>query len=382
MTELSKSSDASKIHTIILQQALLSIAIITILALTPTLLIYSCQSSFEKCSSYVDISIFPSEFPQREKYMSWCLINMVISIPMVVQTFVDFSSYSHENGTYEYGIYRCLLIAYLIIINLLNYCFLYYDSFIMTTLCINIMSTQVNILQCFILLKMFCTQIYLIDTKYRAIRLHLGKITLYYIYSRVVYKILCLLSLLNTHHLQYYFLIEYLILVIKASKIVILVYCICRVFIFICSNFKDSSDADFPYKLSDMLNCSVLLLYTVNQNYELNAYILSKEINFMYIQILLIAILTLTALKSKLSHATLKENKLKGKLNLMRYVSHEMRTPLNISILGIKLSYEKIYEYVTNLLTKRNINYDYTTTVYEQSQKVYFKAILPPLSNK
>jgi hypothetical protein len=49
-----------------------------------------------------------------------------------------------------------------------------------------------------------------------------------------------------------------------------------------------------------------------------------------------------------------------------------MRTPLNISILGIKLSHEKIYEYVSTFILHYQLSYHSSTAVYQLSQHIYF----------
>ena len=63
---------------------------------------------------------------------------------------------------------------------------------------------------------------------------------------------------------------------------------------------------------------------------------------YLYFQIFTILTVTAIPLQCNLLRAEIKEQKLSSKLNMLRYVSHEMRTPLNIAILGSKVAIDSL----------------------------------------
>eukprot|EP01040_Poterioochromonas_malhamensis_P018611 gene18611-21776_t len=71
----------------------------------------------------------------------------------------------------------------------------------------------------------------------------------------------------------------------------------------------------------------------VTINYRYTLYITE----FLYIQVALTYFLTVIPSRSYLLHAEIQKDKLNTRLNLIRYVSHEMRTPLNTAFLGLAM---------------------------------------------
>jgi signal transduction histidine kinase len=102
---------------------------------------------------------------------------------------------------------------------------------------------------------------------------------------------------------------------------------------------------------------------TITPSYSYSSLYLKE---FLVIQILLTYFLTVIPGRSYLLHANIQKDKLNTRLNLIRYVSHEMRTPLNTAFLGLAMLLtdlkeisKKYQEKVNNL--KENVNKKSTT---------------------
>jgi len=74
-------------------------------------------------------------------------------------------------------------------------------------------------------------------------------------------------------------------------------------------------------------------------------------------QVGLVVLLTVIDDRSFLREAEIKSEKLQTRLNLVRYVSHEMRSPLNTAFMGLQLLHNDAEKMLSSIqsMSKKNI---------------------------
>lgn len=96
--------------------------------------------------------------------------------------------------------------------------------------------------------------------------------------------------------------------------------------------FKSNDQMKDFYRISGVI---AFAAYFLTFNYLRNSS--SFHVNFLIAQIFLMVYLNIVDQSCLLSEADEKEEQLRTRLNLMRYISHEMRSPINSAFLGLQI---------------------------------------------
>jgi signal transduction histidine kinase len=212
-----------------------------------------------------------------------------------------------------------------------------------------------------------CTIIDTNDIQYKSLKTTCGKRTMYVIIMYTLSKISYISALfITTEFLK--IIAQILIYFCYAMATLGAVYLIIILLYYDIQHFDVTRFTNHNV-MSDFLHSIVLLLFLIClfiiwclDFIEFYLYPIEKFYNFaqilLYMQLLLIFVFTVIPLRCHQRLAVVKAENLQIRLNLIRYVSHEMRTPLNTAVLGIKLTQEDLDAYANEIHLKLHLNND------------------------
>ena len=305
---------------------------------------------------------------QSDEYRWWLLVTVITTIPSALTRVIEIwpllrkGKIIFENGR----ISRSLKIFVIIAPNLTMY-FLFesslaYDSAILAQLQNSFFYSQtLTIIGC-IFCSTFGHKYPSISSTNNHLDFSVEKSSATFLFTFTAYKLFLLLSVLDPEiNSSFALLIISTLLLITAMLIMLFVSI--KLFIFLTQkmrgfNFSEYDQMHDFYRIIGVLAYSSYtfgIYVSTNQlssnhaSYELGS---SSLVQFLVGQVLLVVYLTVVDQECLLFEAHLKGEQLQTRLNLMRYISHEMRSPLNTSFLGLQILRGSIDGVVTSI--KRN----------------------------
>lgn len=328
--------------------ALVCLNLTVLLTFSPSLLLLICGKS--QCDNILHLDYVNGTITDKNYISKWLLISIIITIPMACNVLLDIPKQICNIHTRDIIIYRIILVVANIVPAIILYFTLEYEGQLMHSLRFTLRDTQVLCTIISLQLTIFCSQSKIEDIQYKELKHKLGDIFMYFLTTLVISR-LCSVLTLTVFRGNFAFLL--LASIINNSNTflsyvcyVALVYYIVKEKYFPNSNSNSNTTTirlDVDTKFSDLFHCLALILNTFF-NVTITIFFYNDLFLHLYAQIILILVMTAIPLEFNLLQAEIKEVKLGAKLNMLRYVSHEMRTPLNIAILGSKVVMDNLVE--------------------------------------
>jgi hypothetical protein len=288
----------------------------------------------------------------KQEYSTWLLVSILVAIPMVIEAALDYNRSKNTQADFLNWVSRVVLISSLIFPNLIMYLLLYVNTH---TFNAYIPQAQLSIFyaqQVLIVGSLFCTMFYHrwenISNSSERLLISIEERTVYFLLTFVIAKILiCFSVLFPATYVPLYYIAAILAVFGILQIVAVLVSSL---------KFLASQTEMFHFRshhhMSDFYHLLAVLMFvitdfallTISQRFmdihpgtdsERKYRILAQE--FLYIQIGLTYFLTVIPGRCFYLYAELQKEKLTTRLNLIRYVSHEMRTPLNTAFLGLAM---------------------------------------------
>ena len=330
-----------------LRTAFICLQLIVILTLFPSLLLLICEK--QECANILHIE-YSGISADTKHITTWLFISIIVAIPMAFIVLLDIPKQIFNAETRDIIIYRIILVVVNIVPALICYYSVEYDGHLMQSLRYALRDIQVLFTITSLQLTMFCSHIKILDPRYRDLKQKLGNLFMYFLTSLVISRLCFVLEISVFYGSSTFQILAALInfsntLISYISYFYILHYIVKEKY-FTSSNSDDSNKRtilDVDTKFSDQFHCIALVLNTFF-NVAVTLFFYNDLFLHLYAQIFLILMMTAIPLECNLLQAEIKEEKLSAKLNMLRYVSHEMRTPLNIAILGSKVAMDGLIE--------------------------------------
>lgn len=289
----------------------------------------------------------------EKNYRQWLLISIFVAVPMAIQVALDYKRSCEDSIEFKNWLSRIVLVGALIVPNLVLYWLLKVGDHgniypFIPQLQLSLFYTQ----QVIIVGSLFCTMFEhrwdnVMNPNDR-LTFSIEERTVYFLLTFTVAKLFICLSVLFPGSYNGLYGISAVLATFGIIQILVVLVQSMRFLATQTTNYQFKSH----HHMSDFFHLLAVLIFvitdfsllTISQrlldinpdekaHYTYNLYV--EE--FLYIQIILTYFLTVIPGRSYLLHADIQKEKLATRLNLIRYVSHEMRTPLNTAFLGLAI---------------------------------------------
>jgi hypothetical protein len=317
----------------------------TVIAFIPLMYYQDYNQSFLRDNPQYNI-LFEND------YRTWLLISVFVTVPMVIEVILDYSRNCMNDIEFKNWISRIVLIAALILPNIVLYFLLSCNGSknypYIPQLQLSIYYSQ----QVVIVGSLFCTMFEhrwsnVLNPNDR-LTFSIEERTVYFLLTFTIAKLFVCFSVLFPSAYSGLYGISAVLATLGVLQILIVLVQSLQFLAHQATNFRFKSHhhmSDFFHLLTALFFVITdFLLLTISQRLldispsESNlpsSRLYVKE--FLYIQILLTYLLTVIPGRSYILWAEIQQEKLNTRLNLIRYVSHEMRTPLNTAFLGLAM---------------------------------------------
>ena len=302
-------------------------------------------------------STFYVNIPQGMQISSesriWLQLVTFSSIPAAIDFCLDIPTYYKSTELRLFATYRLILMLALLFPTIVAYDMLPSDLnntdqdtlFTYTITMHQLLALRSMLVMSSILCIMFCTPVKTIDKQYAKLRAFSADYTMYFILLSSLSRILRVVRFL-LHISPGYDVLSILGWGFDHGSDVLLIYLVANLIIYHLKH-NDVRKLESHHQLGDYLYSLTLIVYAVGETVALGAADFTRtEDNIgdavlywcLFLSISVSFIVTVIPGRCHIRHAEIKEEKLQNRLNLIRYVSHEMRTPLNTAIMGTQLS--------------------------------------------
>lgn len=332
--------------------------------------------------SFLPLMVFRFDFPehdvqfldefidfQEDKYREWLIISIVVTAPMLVELFLDYWVACSTKVEFQNWIARGLLVFALIVPNLAMVLLVEkFDSaaaaFIPQLQASIFYSQQLTILGC-LLCMMFNHKREAGLNNRDGLNISVEERTVYFLLTALVGKILLFASVSTAKTNNGLKWAGIALIYLAVFQILIIAVNVLR-FLFkqrVMGQFTSHEHmSDFWYMLLviSFAVADLIILTLSNRFSDINPHNYSCNgcqnyfADFLYVQVALTVILTVIPSRSYMLLADIKQQKLNTRLNLIRYVSHEMRTPLNTAFLGLGMLQTGLANLSTNIANANN----------------------------
>jgi signal transduction histidine kinase len=346
-----------------LKTTLVCLCLSATFSLIPVLIMIGCHRG--SCE-YIHMVDYGHVILHKSNSSLW-LIAAITTAPMIIDFIFDLPQYIHCAEMHDFGIYRFLLVILLVVPNIVMYYTLEsnQEDIVMRALQYSLTYFQVSSLFSIVLVSLFCSKWKTTDDAYKNLKIQLGNNIMYFLVICVISRIFFVIKVI---FLGNYKILVILSQVIEVCNTVVVCYCIISIICYDLKFFLNGKSSDLSFnKLSDLLHSVAIIVHGIG----LIVVFVGNSSSYFYIiyfQIALTLSLTIIPSQVNLLRAEAKGNKVKTKLNTIRYVSHEMRTPLNISILGSKIALDTLNE-LTKRLSVMNIQVSTSNSIIESLSK-------------
>lgn len=291
----------------------------------------------------------------EENYEKWLLVSIMVTAPMLVEWVLDRKQAVASPVEFSQWISRIILIVALFGPNLVMLCALNASNQetmnpLIPQLRLSLFYSQ----QIVIIGSIFCTMFFHNMENVHNVQDCLGlcveHCTIHFLLLLVIGKLILFIAILDKSYYQPCTVIGCIMIFLAILQAVIV--------LIVALKFLWRQTIDLAFQshehMSDFYHLLAILLFLVSdfvcvsisqrvtdinpktfQCDENNCHFVEFTIRFLYIQVGLTFFLTVIPSRCHALLAEIKQAKLTTRLNLIRYVSHEMRTPLNTAFLGL-----------------------------------------------
>ena len=321
----------------------------TFLCILPMLLVHYLPNEY-KNSRYMNL---PSSVLLGPELRTWLLVFTFSSIPAAIDFCLDIPTYYKSPELRLFATYRLILMITLLFPTIIAYYMLPVDFsnmseddvFGYTLMVFQWIALRGMLLMSSVLCIMFCTPVKTVDKQYDKLRAFSANCTVYFILACVCTKTLRNLRIFM-HTTPGYDVLSIIEWTSNHGSDVLLIYLVANLVIYHLRH-NDVRKLESHHQLGDYLYSLTLFVYTIGQTTVFGAadffkvdYMMGDMLLYwcLILNVSVSFIVTVIPGRCHIRHAEIKEEKLQNRLNLIRYVSHEMRTPLNTAIMGTQLS--------------------------------------------
>jgi signal transduction histidine kinase len=318
---------------------LICLCLSAILSLVPVFIMIGCRNT--SCE-YINVIDYGPSIQGKINSNLW-LIAIITTIPMVVDLVFDMSSYICCREMRDFGIYRILLVIILVIPNII----MYYtvksnnDGIVMRAFQYSLTYIQVTSLFAVVLVSLFCSKWKSSDEAYKDLKTRLSNFIMYFLVTLVISRLFFVTRVIFLGNYPSFILLSE---IVSVGNTALAYYCIVSIVVYDIKFYLNGKLTVISFNmLSDILHVVAIIVHGIGFVVIL-VYNNDSYFYILYSQMALTLSLTIIPSQINLLRAEAKGNKVTIKLNTIRYVSHEMRTPLNISILGTKVALDTLTE--------------------------------------
>ena len=282
---------------------------------------------------------------------------VVTCIPMLIDIIFDFCNYELFPG-WEYRVV-CILVAVLPYLSIIHHLMtsstvdnmnaIVYNNSVLSYKCIYMIVTSIFL----------SLQIRLFPTKHKSIVLLICQV--FIIASQLLHT--TTLPSYTQYHTTYYttnYIYKILSTLLTYTPILISVYYIPTIIVTACVRWSRLTEIEFIYTLYLLFTFLYLIsIHTTGYIYDDNSHNRTNEKFIFLVRIYTIIYYTiLNTIPIRILHTTNNNNieKLKSKTNFIRYISHEIRSSLNIVFAGIEMTLKECIQLASNTNTSSNNN--------------------------
>lgn len=303
-------------------------------------------------------STFLSKNPQyhvifSDNYKTWLLVSIAVAIPMVIEAVLDYSIVCNNTVEFKNWLSRVTLVGALVIPNVILYFLVAQNSSKIEPYLPQIQFSIFFSQQIIIIGSLFGTMYEhrwdnVMNPNDR-LNISIEERTIYFLLTATIAKVFICFSVLFSTAYQPLYVIAACTSVFAVLQII---YMLIKSMQFLANQTDSNYQFNSHHHMSDFCHLMAALIFIITDfvllitsqrlldidpnvtiNYRYTLYITE----FLYIQVALTYFLTVIPSRSYLLHAEIQKDKLNTRLNLIRYVSHEMRTPLNTAFLGLAM---------------------------------------------
>jgi signal transduction histidine kinase len=289
----------------------------------------------------------------HDDYRQWLFVSVLVAVPMMIELILDFKRQNTATVSRHNSLSRVLLLVALVVPNITLFLILrtiksqdnhhYLQSYI-PQIQLSLFATQ----QIVIIGSMFATRFDHTNTaEVQNLQFSVGEYTAYFLFTFIIGKLFLFFATITKSYFQVYFVIGCGIVLFAVVQ---LLWLIARILRHLGHQMLPNYKFRSHDQMSDFYHAVGILMFVIADIFVFGVSERSLDINphhvdrlkyqfflaeFLYVQVALTFFLTAIPSRCYILSAELKQEKLETRLNLIRYVSHEMRTPLNTAFLGL-----------------------------------------------
>lgn len=287
-------------------------------------------------------------------YEKWLLVSILVTAPMLIEWVLDRKQAVASPAELSQWISRIILIIALFGPNLVMLCVLSGPKEAMNPYLAQLQLSLFYSQQIVIIGSLFCTMFFHRMENVHNVEDRLGlsveHCTIHFLLMLVIGKLILFIAILDKSYYYPCTIVACIVIVLAILQAVIVLIVLLKFL------WRQTIDLAFQSHehMSDFYHLLAILLFLISdftcislsqqvtdinpktfQCHKHNCNFVQFTVRFLYIQVGLTFFLTVIPSRCYALLAEIKQAKLTTRLNLIRYVSHEMRTPLNTAFLGL-----------------------------------------------
>lgn len=289
------------------------------------------------------------DYPRFSKteFLIFLFVNLAAALPIILEYILDYRA----RDCFAYVVFRGNLIVTFTLPVVAKMLFMQYydlndDSTYMQFLCIFAQtdSSKAYFLLVTLLSLMFRAHVIAMDKDYSELKMRLSYGVVVIAFMAVTSKFLFMLSLITPFEMMFFSSS----IALMYGELFLAAYLVGNILIYNFYNYQESR-FNTHNQLNDVMKSSALFAYLslygitgiMVYGFGYNNYTFIIRVSlYMYLTLAyLVSVIPSVCTKKKMA---IDEEKLKIRLNLIRYVSHEMRTPLNTAKLGVDMAMDDL----------------------------------------
>lgn len=283
----------------------------------------------------------------KTEFLIFLFVNLAAALPIILEYILDYRA----RNCFAYVVFRGTMIVTFTLPVIAKMVFMQYydldnDASYMQFLCIFAQtdSSKAYFLLVTLLSLMFRAHVIALDKEYSELKMRLSYGVVVIAFMAITSKFCFMLSLLTSFE----YLFFGLSIALMYGEMFLAVYLVGNIMIYNFYNYQESR-FNTHNQLNDILKSTAMFFFLslygiagiVVYGFGYNNWTFIIRVSlYMYLALAyLVCVIPSVCTKKKMA---IDEEKLKIRLNLIRYVSHEMRTPLNTAKLGVDMAMEDL----------------------------------------